>query len=225
MKSTLKVSFLAVLAAVCTSTQAATVEVLSLKLTDFDFNMTVKPGAGHSGESASDKTLDTNADLLDGAVDPLLSFLLADVSFGVTGSESWRVEARTTGPSSASIDTDTNQITIELGGFLTSWTQEGVVPPRQFRGCGGVFPECDSIEQGPASGSVTGAWDPFTGNFEVSWARDIDVHPFPLGIGNWTLVGTAVVPVPAALPLLISGLGLLGAVRLNRSRGALRRDA
>jgi hypothetical protein len=208
---------LAALSTGSASTYGATVEVGELRLVDFDFVMTVKPNAGHLGDTASEKSLDTSADLIAGAADPLLSFLLADVSFPGAGSESWRVEARTLGASTATIDTDTNEITINLSGWSTSWTQEGVVPPRLFRGCGGAFPECDAIDQSPATGSVTGAWDPLTGAFEVSWPSDISVHPFPLGVGNWTLRGQ-VVPVPAALPLMLSGLGLLGAMRLKRRR-------
>jgi hypothetical protein len=198
------------------SATAATVNVVSLKLNDFDFVMTVQPIAGHSGDTSTAELVDATADLIAGAVDPALSFALANVSFGVAGSEAWSVAARTTAATTATIDTATNQITIDLGGWLTAWTQTGVVPPRTFRGCGGSFPECADVDQSPVGGSVTGSWDPLTNAFEVAWTRDIARHPFPVGIGNWTLRGSAVVPVPGALGLMFTALAGLGAVRLRQ---------
>lgn len=192
---------------------AATVSVVSLKLNDFDFVMTVQPIAGHTGDTSTSELVNATADLIAGAVNPALSFALANVSFGVTGSEAWSVTARTTGATTATIDTATNQITIDLGGWLTAWTQTAVVPPRSFRGCGGIFPQCDAVDQAPPGGSVTGTWDPLTNGFEVSFTRDIGVHPFPVGIGNWTLRGAAIVPVPGALALMVTALGGLGLAR------------
>ena len=197
------------------SASAATINIVSLTVTDFDFEMTPQLIAGHSGDTSSAETVNPAADLIAGAVDPVLSFALANVVFGPTGSEAWLVTARTAGPSSATVDTVTNQITINLGTWLTSWTQTGVVPPRQFRGCGGIYPECDALDQSPLGGLVTGTWNPATNGFEVSWVRDIAAHPFPAGTGNWTLRGTAIVPLPGAGWLLMTALGGLAALRLR----------
>lgn len=192
---------------------AATIEVVNLKLTGFDFGMTVQPIAGHTGDVSTSEVVNAAGDVATGPVNPILSFALTDVSFGVAGSESWAVAARTTAASPATIDTATNIITIDLGTWLTAWTQTGVVPPRLFRSCGGIFPECNAVDQSPAGGTVSGTWDPLTSRFEVSWLRDIGVHPFPAGIGNWTLRGTAIVPLPATLLLLGTALVALVVVR------------
>jgi hypothetical protein len=208
---------LATLALASGAASAATIDVVSLKLTGFDFEMTVQPIAGHTGDVSTSEVINAAGDLAIGPVNPALSFTLANVSFGVTGSESWSVAARTTAASPATIDTATNLITIDLSSWTTAWTQVGVVPPRLFRGCGGSLPECDAVDQSPVGGTVTGTWDPVTNGFEVSWARDIAVHPFPAGIGNWTLRGSAIVPVPGALALMVTALGGLGLIRRHRA--------
>ena len=203
------------------SAPAATVNVVSTRLTGFDFTLIAKPGAGHSGETSTSETLGQSTDLIAGPLDPVLSFALANVGFGVTGSESWDVQAYTTAAAPATVDTATNTLTIDLGSFVTRWQQTGVVPPRGFRGCGGGFPDCSALPQGPVGGSVTGPWDPVTGAFELAWSRDIDAHPFPRGTGLWAARGVSVVPLPAAAGLMLLALGSLGGMALRQRKPRL----
>jgi len=99
--------------------------------------------------------------------------------------------------------TSGNTITLNLGGFYVNWNGANFLQGTDPTGANGT------------SMAATGAYDPVTGAFDVSWRSFFLTEPLAGQTGFWHLTGTAVVvPVPAAVWLLGSGLfGLVGVAR------------
>ena len=177
-------------------------------------SFTLEPPAispGYSPASAFNMVIGSDTNLVAGPKNPIAQFDIT-LNFAGARTEDWSALAYTTAASAATIDTLTNQFTINLATFTTDWDGPRC-PPLQF-------PTCSGIAQNPAGDTVTGTWDPITHEYSVSWDSYIPGHPFPEATGSWTMSGVAVVPEPQQWVLMLAGIGMLGGLVLRHRKSS-----